>query len=140
MVEWFRRQSAKIKTTDRKEIAEGVWLKCSECNEVLYRAMLEENFSICTNCSHHFRISSSDYIDLLVDDGKYQEIEEIYNILISNYKESFYIEIQRHDDENEKKFEKFNLQKSNELNIALIATQEVFYLDNNYYSPRNNLV
>ena len=72
MVEWFRRQSAKIKTIARKEIAEGMWLKCPECNEVLYRTMLEENHSICTNCSHHFRISSSDYISLLVDDEKYQ--------------------------------------------------------------------
>ena len=74
MAEWFRRQSAKIKTTNRKEIAEGMWLKCPECNEVLYRTMLEENHSICTNCTHHFRINSSDYINLLVDDEKYQEI------------------------------------------------------------------
>jgi len=74
MVEWFRRKSAKIKTTARKEIAEGMWLKCPECNEVLYRTMLKENHSICTNCSHHFRINSSDYISLLVDDEKYQEI------------------------------------------------------------------
>ena len=32
MAEWFRRQSAKIKTKDRKEIAEGTWLKCPQCH------------------------------------------------------------------------------------------------------------
>ena len=74
MTEWFRRQSAKIKTKDRREIAEGMWLKCPQCQEVLYRTMLEENHYICTNCTHHFRIDSNDYIQLLVDQGKYKEI------------------------------------------------------------------
>ena len=74
MTEWFRRQSAKIKTTDKLEIAEGMWLKCPQCQEVLYRTMLEESHCICTNCTHHFRINSADYIQLLVDNGKYEEI------------------------------------------------------------------
>ena len=74
MTEWFRRQSAKIKTTDKREIAEGMWLKCPQCQEVLYRTMLEESHYICTNCTHHFRINSDDYIQLLVDNGKYKEI------------------------------------------------------------------
>jgi len=74
MTEWFRRQSAKITTTDKREIAEGMWLKCPQCQEVLYRTMLEESYYICTNCTHHFRINSDDYIQLLVDDEKYEEI------------------------------------------------------------------
>ena len=74
MAEWFRRQSAKIKTRDKRGIAEGMWLKCPQCQEVLYRTMLEENHYICTNCTHHFRINSDDYIELLVDNGKYEEI------------------------------------------------------------------
>ena len=43
MVEWFRRKSEKIKTLDKKEIAEGLWLKCPQCKEVVYRKMLEKN-------------------------------------------------------------------------------------------------
>ena len=74
MTEWFRRQSAKIKTTDKREIAEGMWLKCPQCQEVLYRTMLEENHYICTNCTHHFRMNSDDYIQLLIDNEKYEEI------------------------------------------------------------------
>ena len=74
MTEWFRRQSAKIKTTDKREIAEGMWLKCPQCQEVLYRTMLEESNYICTNCTHHFRMSSDDYIQLLIDNEKYEEI------------------------------------------------------------------
>ena len=74
MAEWFRRKSEKIKTLDKKEIAEGMWLKCPQCREVIYRKMLEENYYICTNCTHHFRISSDEYIQLLVDDVEYEEI------------------------------------------------------------------
>ena len=74
MAEWFRRQSVKIKTTDKREIAEGLWLKCPQCHEVIYRTMLVENHYICTNCTYHFRITSNDYIHLLIDKGKYEEI------------------------------------------------------------------
>ena len=76
MAEWFRRQSAKIKTRDRKEIAEGTWLKCPQCHDVLYRTMLEENYYICTNCKHHFRINALDYVNLLLDKGEFIEIAQ----------------------------------------------------------------
>ena len=73
MTEWFRRKSEKIKTLDKREIAEGMWLKCPGCSEVVYRkAMLEQNY-VCISCSHHFRISSGDYINLLVDDAQFEE-------------------------------------------------------------------
>ena len=73
MTEWFRRKSEKIKTFDKREIAEGMWLKCPGCSEVVYRkALLEQNY-VCTVCSHHFRISSDEYIRLLADDDKFDE-------------------------------------------------------------------
>ena len=87
MAEWFRRQSAKIKTIDRREIAEGMWLKCPQCNEVLYRTMLEENHFICTNCSYHFRINCNDYIQLLIDNDQYEEIaKDVQSVDPLNFK------------------------------------------------------
>ena len=74
MAEWFQRKSDKIKTLDKRDIAEGMWLKCPKCQEVLYRKMLSDNHFICTNCNHHFRINIGDYITLLLDDRKYTEI------------------------------------------------------------------
>jgi len=53
-----------------------MWVKCPQCQEVVYRKMLEENHFICTSCTHHFRITSDNYIQLLMDDGKYEEIAE----------------------------------------------------------------
>ena len=79
-------------------------------------------------------------IGKLFNQGKYQDITEIYSNLISNYKDYFYIEIQRHGDVNEKIFEKYNLQRSNELNIPIIATNEVYYLEQNMYDAHDALI
>ena len=67
-------------------------------------------------------------IGKLFEKGKFTEIEEIYKLFQKNFSNDFYIEIQRHGDQNEKSFEKFNLKKSKELEIPIIATNEVFYL------------
>jgi|TARA_Y100000031_G_C8253993_1_gene402130 DNA polymerase-3 subunit alpha len=79
-------------------------------------------------------------IGKLFNQGKYQDISDIYSNLISNYKDRFYIEIQRHGDINEKIFEKYNLQKSNELDIPIIATHEVYYLDKNMHEAHDALI
>ena len=50
-----------------------------------------------------------------------------YSKLKSKFKDRFYIEIQRHNDQNEISFEKFNLEKSSNFEIPLIATNETFY-------------
>jgi len=59
----------------------------------------------------------TDEIDLLLK--KFKKI----------FKDDFYLEIQRHNDEGEKTFEKFLLNEANKLNLPIIATHEVFYLE-----------
>ena len=55
-------------TVVRKEgIPEGLWLRCPECEEMLFRKAVEEAFWVCPSCQHHFRISGRQRIDLLVD-------------------------------------------------------------------------
>ena len=76
----------------------------------------------------------------LFDKGKFSEINELYSRLKSKYLDRFYIEIQRHGDLNELSFEKFNLNKSFELKIPIIATNEVFYLDKNMYEAHDALI
>jgi len=57
------------------------------------------------------------------------EVIEIFKKINNVFKDNFYIEIQRHNDEGEKLFEKFLLNASEKLNIPIIATQEIFYLN-----------
>ena len=65
----------------------------------------------------------------LFDKGKFTEITTLYTKLKSKYGDRFYIEIQRHGDQNEVTFEKFNLSHSSKLEIPIIATNEVYYLN-----------
>ncbi len=84
--------------------------------------------------------SISGLIGKLFNKGKFIEINKIYNLLKESYSDDFYIEIQRHEDQNEKTFEKFNLSKSNELNIPIIATNEVFYIEKNMHEAHDALI
>ena len=61
--------------------------------------------------------------------GKFSEIKKFYKNLKSKFEDRFYLEIQRHNDDNEIGFEKFNLACSLELEIPIIATNEVFYMN-----------
>ena len=76
----------------------------------------------------------------LFDKGKFTEIGELYSKLKIKYNDRFYIEIQRHGDQNEIGFEKFNLAKSLELEVPLIATNEVFYLKKDMYEAHDALI
>ena len=76
----------------------------------------------------------------LFNNGKYNEIKQLYSTLKSNYGDKFYLEIQRHGDLDELGFEKFNLNKSSELEIPLIATNEVFYTSKNMHEAHDALI
>jgi len=76
----------------------------------------------------------------LFDKGKLKEIEELYSKLKSKFSDKFYIEIQRHGDQNELSFEKFNLNKSLILKIPLIATNEVFYIKKEMHEAHDALI
>ncbi len=76
----------------------------------------------------------------LFDKGKFKEINDLYSKLKSKYSDRFYIEIQRHGDQNEISFEKFNLSQSIKLEIPVIATNEVYYLDKNMHEAHDALI
>ena len=56
----------------RKEgIPEGLWMRCPECEEMLFRKVVEEALHVCPSCQHHFRISARQRIDHLIDPGSF---------------------------------------------------------------------
>ena len=54
---------------------DGLWVRCEFCEEILYRKELEKNFWTCGNCGFHFRIRSSDYVRILIDEGTWKETD-----------------------------------------------------------------
>jgi acetyl-CoA carboxylase carboxyl transferase subunit beta len=67
-------RSEKI-TARKMEIPNGLWQRCDSCHEILYRKTLEKNFFVCPRCNYHFRISSRQYIELLLDQSKIEEFD-----------------------------------------------------------------
>jgi len=76
----------------------------------------------------------------LYNKGKFAEIKDLYQNLHKKFNDRFYLEVQRHNDQNEKGFEKFNLKQSNDLKIPLIATNEVFYLTKDMHEAHDALI
>lgn len=70
---WFKRTTPGIMPQEKKELPDGLWLKCEKCNEIIYRKELERNLHICMKCGFHFRMKSKMYISLLLDNGEFEE-------------------------------------------------------------------
>ena len=79
-------------------------------------------------------------IGKLFNKGLSDEADNIYKILSETFIDNFYIEIQRHNDLNEKQFETFNLNLSNKYNLPIIATNEVYYLDRSMHEAHDALM
>ncbi|OYD25233.1 acetyl-CoA carboxylase, carboxyltransferase subunit beta [Oceanimonas baumannii] len=58
----------------RHNIPEGVWTKCAQCEQVLYRAELERNLEVCPKCDHHMRISARNRLDKFLDQDGREEL------------------------------------------------------------------
>ena len=54
-------------------IPEGLWIRCPECGDMLFRKVVEESLFVCPNCQHHFRLSAQDRVNQLVDPGSFEE-------------------------------------------------------------------
>ncbi|TGE32078.1 acetyl-CoA carboxylase, carboxyltransferase subunit beta [Desulfosporosinus sp. Sb-LF] len=60
-------------TISKKELPDGLWVKCPKCGEVLFNKNLEENARVCTTCEYHFRITARVRLGLLADEDSFQE-------------------------------------------------------------------
>lgn len=77
---WFRRDNPKIKeqNTDeeRKVKTEGIFVKCLECDNALYKRELKESLQVCTHCGYHFRLGARNRLDSLFDESEYEKLDE----------------------------------------------------------------
>lgn len=74
---WFKRSKEHITTdTPKKDISDGTWVKCGDCNEMIHRTQWESNYYICTKCGFHFRVGSEEYFKILFDEGTFKEMDK----------------------------------------------------------------
>ena len=75
---WITRLAPKIKSIlggkKSLEVPENSWVKCPQCQTMLYSDDLEKNYYICTNCDHHLYIHPRTRMKNLFDDSEFEEI------------------------------------------------------------------
>src|SRR5260370_37704281 len=74
---WFRKEKKPKEPTEKQTtIPEGLWVKCDDCKEIVYRKEVEANLNVCTKCGYHLRLTARERFDILFDDKSYKEFAE----------------------------------------------------------------
>ena len=76
---WFKKEN-KEASGDGEELfklksAEGLWVKCNNCREIIYRKELERRAKVCPKCQYHFPISIAERIAMVLDEGSFRELD-----------------------------------------------------------------
>jgi acetyl-CoA carboxylase carboxyl transferase subunit beta len=69
---WFKRESGDLDNSGEKRVkTEGLWVKCENCRQIIWKKDLEENLNVCPKCDKHFRIDARTRLAQLMDDNQY---------------------------------------------------------------------
>jgi acetyl-CoA carboxylase carboxyl transferase subunit beta len=73
MSSWFKREKDGLEGAKKRDMPEGVWVKCAGCGAVLYSRKIERNHQVCPECGHHHRLDVDGYVRLLADENTFEE-------------------------------------------------------------------
>lgn len=57
----------------KRPFPEGLWIRCPQCKNTIFRKEMESRFSVCSECSYHFHVKSPDRINQLLDADSFEE-------------------------------------------------------------------
>lgn len=67
---WFRREESNIEGGGGNSVrTEGLWTKCDDCGQVIWRADLEANLLVCPKCGYHFKMDARTRVAMLLEPG-----------------------------------------------------------------------
>ncbi len=70
----FSRNKPKIKVQTTKKDGYSGWVKCTHCHDMVHANELQQNLHCCPKCNYHYRLSATQRIQLLVDEGTFTEM------------------------------------------------------------------
>ncbi|MGD9901998.1 MAG: acetyl-CoA carboxylase, carboxyltransferase subunit beta [Vicinamibacterales bacterium] len=71
---WFKKTRKPIAApTATSRVPEGLWVKCPECDTIIYTKDLARTLSVCPKCAHHFRLTAAERLRALFDDEQWVE-------------------------------------------------------------------
>src|ERR1700704_5716046 len=73
---WFKRQSGELETSGEKTVrTEGLWVKCEDCRQLIWKKDLEENMNVCPKSEKHFWIDARTRLAQLLDENQYETFD-----------------------------------------------------------------
>ncbi len=73
---WLKIRKAPLLKNQKREVPDGIWLKCNQCQETLYRKDFEMNQKVCMSCHYHYPLTPHERISALIDQNSFQEFDE----------------------------------------------------------------
>ena len=70
----FSRSKPKIKIQSTKKDGYSGWVKCTHCHDMVHANELQQNLHCCPKCDYHYRLSATQRVQLLTDEGSFQEL------------------------------------------------------------------
>jgi acetyl-CoA carboxylase carboxyl transferase subunit beta len=64
-----------VKVAKKRDIPEDLWMRCEECNELIYNKKLDENLGVCPKCNFHFTLGAYERVKLVIDEGTFREMD-----------------------------------------------------------------
>ena len=73
---WFKNpKTQNISGDSKREMPDGLWVKCAGCKEIIYRKFLDKHFWCCKKCNYHFRLPARSYVTLLTEPNSFEEFD-----------------------------------------------------------------
>src|SRR5690242_16777610 len=66
---WFRREDSNIGKGGNTVRTEGLWVKCDQCSQIIWRADLQINLMVCPKCDFHFKMDARARVAMLLEPG-----------------------------------------------------------------------
>ena len=76
---WFSKKPRIATTPEPVEAPsrmQGLWAKCENCDEIIYRQELEKNLNVCPHCDHHLPWPARARIEALLDPNTFEEFDK----------------------------------------------------------------
>jgi acetyl-CoA carboxylase carboxyl transferase subunit beta len=76
---WFSKKPRIVTAPEPVEAPsrmQGLWAKCENCDEIIYRQELEKNLNVCTHCDHHLPWPARARIESLLDPNTFEEFDK----------------------------------------------------------------
>ena len=85
-----KREPTAKRKENKVDIPVGKWIKCEACKEILYKESVRENYSICPNCGHYFRMHINKRLESTIDEGTYKRFNlNLFTMLSFSCQSSF---------------------------------------------------